>query len=207
MMNWSRDKHVRYSKHIDTEVRRKLNDLQIPSLSCDGRVQLACGSWANVIGHSRAITYLVEKRHDGSALALARPCFEAFVRGSWLMWCSSDDDVLRISSTDDFPFINKMIDAIKITGFGLGGLESIKEKAWDEWCSYTHGGWEQIRGQLSTKGLLSPNYDPGKVECTLFLSDHWYLLTAALLSEAADNISLAKCFYSLYEAYAEFVEI
>ena len=54
---------------------------------------------------------------------------------------------------------------------------------------------------LSARGLLSPNYDPDKVEITLTHSDHWYLLSAALLAEAADNHILAKHFYNLFDQY------
>ena len=204
-MSWNRDKHVQWSKHIDAEAQRKLNGLEIPSLQYDGRAQLAYGSLANVIGHSRAITLLVAKGHDGSALALARPCFEAFVRAIWLRWCATDDKIPQISETEreknDFPPMDRMINQIRGKKIGFDKLESIKRIAWDDWCSHTHGGWQQIRGQLSARGLLSPNYDPDKVEITLTHSDHWYLLSAALLAEAADNHILAKHFYNLFDQY------
>ena len=208
-MSWNRDKHVQWSKHIDAEAQRKLNGLQIPPLQCDGRAQLAYGSLANAIGHSQAITFLVEKGHDGSALALARPCFEAFVRAIWLRWCATDDDILQIgnnaSEKNDFPHMDRMIAQIRKNGTGFDKLESIKDMAWDDWCSHTHGGWQQIRGQLSARGLLSPNYHPDEVERTLIYSDHWYLLSAALLAEAADNHDLAKYFYNLFDEYDESV--
>ena len=208
-MSWGRDKHVQWSKHIDAEVQHKLNGLQIPPLQYDGRAQLAYGSLANVIGHSRAITFLVEKGHDGSALALARPCFEAFVRAIWLRWCATDDDIRQIGNTDseknDFPPMDRMIGRIRKNGIGFDKLESIKEMAWDDWCSHTHGGWQQIRGQLSARGVLSPTYDPDEVELTLIHSDHWCLLSAALLAEAAGNHGLAKYFYNLFDEYDESV--
>ena len=208
--SWNRDKHVLWSKYIDAEVQRKLNGLKASPLSYDKRVQLVCGSLANTIGHSRAITLLIEKGHDGSALALVRPCFEAFVRALWLMWCSTDDGILQIGNTknekNDFPCIYKMINAIKEREIGFGGgLESTKQMALEEWHSYTHGGWKQIRGQLSTEGLLSPNYDPDEVGAALVYSDQWYLLIAALFAEAADDVSLTQDFYALFDKYTEFV--
>ena len=205
---WNRDKHVLWSKYIDAEVQRRLN-LKTSPLSYDRRVQLVCGLFANTIGHSRAITLLIEERHDGSALALVRPCFDAFVRALWLMWCATDDEILEIGPTeneqDDFPPPNKMINAIKKREVGIRELKTIKQMGWVEWNSYTHGGWKQIRGQLSTEGFLSPTYDPDEVGAALVYSDHWYLHIAVLLAEAADNVSLTQDFYALFDKYTEFV--
>ena len=65
-----------------------------------------------------------------SGLALVRPCFEAFVRALWLMWCATDDEIIQIGATenekDDFPPTSKIIEAIKEQGVGFGELDSVK---------------------------------------------------------------------------------
>ena len=201
--SWYREEHVRQSKYIETEVTEKLDGLEIPHLRANEQLQLACGSFTNTIYHSRATTLLVENGYDGSALALARSCFEAFVAGLWLRSCANKDDVLRVGKTGKkpFPHISKMIAAIKAKR-SADGLKQIKELTWDIWNSHTHGGWEQIQGQLSPKGLKQ-NYSAESVSTALMSADYCHLLSAAEIAAAAGTTSLQYHFINRSNAYQQ----
>ena len=201
---WNRNKHVWRSKCIKAEVIRKLEVPMISDLPDNERLQLACGSFANTINHSRAITLLIDTGYDGSALALARPCFEAFVRASWLMHCSTDDEIRQIGKVgrNSFPHLKLMLSAIGTKRTSMGMLGRIKESVWGLWCSYTHGDWEQILGQLSP-GRLEQNYPPETVELVLMSGDFWHLLSAMELATITANIPLRNHFLARFKSYSD----
>ena len=200
---WNREEHVWLSKCIKAEVTRKRKCLKILGVPGNERRELACGSFANSIGHSRAITLLVEAGYDGSALALARPCFDAFHRGLWLMHCATDEEVQKVGKAekDAFPGYKTMMEAIN-TRLPSGSLDRIRQIAGDFWHSYTHGGLEQILGQLSSEGL-EENYPPDSVGNVLMVSDFWHLFSAAELADAADNETLHSQFLARFDSYLD----
>lgn len=50
--------------------------------------------------HAKSIAILIDHKLFGSAYALLRPCIEAYIRGSWLLYCATDDEVTRFTSRD-----------------------------------------------------------------------------------------------------------
>jgi hypothetical protein len=74
-------------------VHGRLDGLKIAQLSVSKRVQLAGACWHVALEHGQAIVMLTEDALHGSALALVRPVFEAYVRGMWLMHCASEKEV------------------------------------------------------------------------------------------------------------------
>lgn len=201
---WNREEHVWLSKCIKAEVTRTRKCLKIPGVPGNERQELACGSFANSIGHSRAITLLVDTRYDGSALALARPCFDAYHRGLWLMHCATDEEVQKVGKDEKnaFPGFKTMTDAINATRLPSGALGHIREIAGTLWHSYTHGGLEQILGQLSPEGL-EENYPLDSVAEVLMSADFWHLFSAAELANAADNATLASQFLARFDSYID----
>ena len=59
------------------------------------RMPILCFDLA--IEHHRAITELQNKNINGSAMALVRPTFEAFIRGLWLRHCANDAQVKQFA--------------------------------------------------------------------------------------------------------------
>jgi hypothetical protein len=64
------------------------------------------------IEHGMAIVVLVGEDLYGSALALVRLQFEAYVRGIWLAQCASDSEVDK-AGRDDFPKIDPIIKSLE----------------------------------------------------------------------------------------------
>ena len=59
------------------------------------RTQVSVAYCRLVIDHHCGIAHLLDLKIHGSAFALARPTFEALVKGLWLFYCADDDHVER----------------------------------------------------------------------------------------------------------------
>ena len=75
------------------------------------------------IEHQKGIHVLVGNNVIGSAFALLRPQFEAYVRGLWYNRCSTEKDLEKFISGNEPPRINDLISSIEETqGFTHGAL-------------------------------------------------------------------------------------
>ena len=193
------ERSLNQSQRIMDDVATKLNVLKVPDLSESKRLQLSCALFKLAIDHSQAIVVLVDKECNSSALALQRPCFEAFTRGMWLKWCATDPEINKVLEKDEFPEMWKLVEKIEANEeFQLEALKCVKEKAWSHWCSLTHGGMGQIVDQWSKNGIGS-NHDPVQIQQALYSANLWYLLSATQLAITAGEESLIQYFQDLVE--------
>lgn len=137
-------------------IHQQLDGRRLQELSTSKRVQLATSCWHVAIEHHQSIVILVAEGQHGSALALIRPAFEAYIRGLWLMHAASDEAVDR-AGRDDFPNdVNQLLREVEASGhLTRGALRSIKNSAWKRLCSLTHTGFRQIGARLTAEGLGS----------------------------------------------------
>ena len=190
------------SLRIMDDVATKISGVIIHDLPEDRRLQIAGALFKLAIDHSQAIVVLVGAGSDcySSALALQRPCFEAFTRGLWVKWCATDPEIIDVVKKDEFPpGIETKIETSEVFSGQLKALKSIKQQFWTLWCSLTHGGMEQIVGQLSTSGIES-NHDPGKIQQALYWASLWQLVSATQLAAAADDEPLVRYFVERLES-------
>lgn len=178
------------SKETAAWVADQLNGLRIPDLSHDMRLQFATACQHLAIEHAQAIVALVDIELYGSALALQRPLFESVVRGVWLRYGATEEQVVD-AGQDRFPPQKEMIENIE-------SLRYLNEHWWKCLCGYTHPGSQQILARLSDTGLRS-NYEHNEVAPALLWSDMVHLLSAVELALAANNESLAKAFLERME--------
>jgi hypothetical protein len=163
--------------------------LVIPSLPTSKRAQLAGGCFHVAIEHGQAIVVLVDERLYGSALAMQRPLFEAYLRGMWLLHAATDAEV-DAAGRDDFPRnINKILDGVTQTG--VPHLAGIKSIWWDRLCSLTHTGFRQIGARLTSTGLAQ-NYREEEIAQALGWADGIGLQTVAALSLLAGDEARAR---------------
>lgn len=90
----------------------------------------------------------------GSALAMLRPMFEAYVRGRWLLYAAADaavDDAGRDKFPRDFGLLLRDLQTVD-TALGPF-LAKMKEANWSALCSFTHTGYLQIGARLTPAGL------------------------------------------------------
>jgi hypothetical protein len=102
------------------------------------------------IEHHSGIITLISMRTYASAFALVRCAFECFVRGAWLHYCASDDDIEAFVEKDIIaPRFGALISAIEERPEFAGKfLSTVKDGAWNAMNGYTHGGVHQVSRRL-----------------------------------------------------------
>ena len=169
----------------------KFGGLRIPQLPNSKRVQLASACWDVTIEHSMAILELVHARLHGSALALVRPMYEAYIRGMWLMYAATVEDIDR-AGRDEFPLNSAIVTALeKSPHFPSNPFSDVNVQSWKRLCSYTHTGYQQIGARLTPQGL-GCNYQDSEILEALLWADMIALAAVAAVAIEAQNDPLAK---------------
>lgn len=110
-----------------------------------------------------AIVVLLEARLPGPALSLARPMFEGYVRGLWLLHYASDAEVASFNNgtCPNFPTLLKAIG----TDAESGGewIQAIKATNMNAFHDLTHGGNEHVKRRI-TAGGIEPGYPEQELE-------------------------------------------
>ena len=169
----------------------KLVGMEIPRLPNSKRLQLASACWHVTIEHSMAIVELVHATLHGSALALIRVMYEPYVRGMWLMYAATDEDIDR-AGRDQFPSNSDIVTALeKSPHFSSQPFSDLKNQSWKRLCSYTHTGYQQIGARLTSQGL-GYDYQDSEILEALLWADTIALTTAAAVAIEAQNDPLAR---------------
>lgn len=136
-----------------------LNGITIEGLGTSKRNLFSAGCWHVAIEHHQGVVALVQDGIWGSALALLRPQFEAYVRGEWLMHAATDADIER-AGRDEFPndFFGRIVRDLEQPGLlkkarGGPALSNIKGEPWQRLCSLTHTGFHQIGARITPEGI------------------------------------------------------
>ena len=143
------NQRLKESERILNWVHSKLDGMKIPQLPDDKRSQLASACWHVAIEHSMAIVVLVHETLHGSALALMRLLFEAYVRGMWLMYAATNEDIDR-AGRDQFPSCLDIVTGLeKSHHFSSRPFSAVKNQSWKRLCSFTHTGYQQIGARIN----------------------------------------------------------
>ena len=176
------------SKAVADAIDRDLNGVILPATDRD---QLSAALLDQVHEHHRAIHLLLQSGLTGSAFSLVRIMFETMVRGIWLKYSATDEEVEKFKADRLEKYLQDIIDQVEAQfGAENGALSKIKEKAWKAMCSYAHGGYFQAVRRL-TEDHITPNYgNEEKIE-VVKLSDFCFLLSAIVSFSMSDRADLA----------------
>ncbi len=107
--------------------------------------------------HTESIIILLKNNKYISTSSLARPLFEALIRGTWLCHKGTEDIANKINE-DSYTFetMNIMCEDIDLS-IGQRHYEIIKDKIWKALNSYTHGG-THLLSRCVTENCISPNF-------------------------------------------------
>ena len=148
--------------------------------------------------HHKSIVLTTREQFYGSAFALIRLQFEAYVRGQWLRYCASDDELATFKERDklDKKFGEIIGDLESHETFDEGVLSNIKVESWRAMNSFTHTGLLQVIRRISTTEIGS-NYPEEEIIGTLDFADSMALLAAlaivnVTIGEEADREALAE---------------
>ena len=189
---------MRRSEDTVLFVVESVNGLKMPELPNSKRMQLSAGCLHVAIEHGQSIVVLAQHKCFGSALALQRPLLETFQRGLWLRHAATNDQV-DAAGSDKFPSKTTMLEELEKT-LQLNGPPYMRGAFWNQMCSYTHGGFQQVGARLTKEGLQS-NYTFDEVKQVLRSSEMVQLAAAAGLATMAANESLAKTFLERLKLY------
>ena len=184
---------------IQREIRRSEATIQWPDRQIDGvetksddRTRLAACCLHMAHEHHKAIVLLVAKSLVGSAFALVRLIFEAYVRGIWLHRCASDREVARFKAEKLKKGFDVLVQEIEeLDGFESGTLSNMKKKSWKAMNSFTHTGFAQAV-RRTTDTTIEPNYDAQEVLEALHFSRAIDFLSAIATADLAENLKLAN---------------
>jgi hypothetical protein len=104
--------------------------------------------------HFAAIRKLIDSSIIGSASALLRPQYEAYIRATWMARCATDDQFDSFCGGRQPPRIDKLIEQIEEAGiYERGVLQSYHDERWDHFCDLTHGGAMQAASRIGDSGI------------------------------------------------------
>lgn len=150
------------------------------------------------IEHHTGIHTLVDQGIYGSAFALFRPQFEAYVRGAWYHFCASEIQVNKFLKGNDPPPINTLITELEAKGgFDAGSLSCMKSQIWNNLNDFTHGGATQVKAR-NTRNGVTQSYKPEHLVGLVTSSSALALLAAVGIAAVIDNDALAA---SLHDEY------
>ncbi len=110
-----------------------------------------------------AIVVLLSARLPGPALSLARPLFEGYVRGHWLLLWASDAEIERFNNgiCPNFPALMKAIGTDAESGGAW--IHANKTANMTAFHDLTHGGSEHVKRRI-TSSAIEPSYPEQELE-------------------------------------------
>lgn len=139
-----------------------------------------------------AILILLDARLFGPALTLARPLFEGYVRGVWLLQFASADEISNFIN-GKCPNIYELLKAIgEDKTSGGAWMHTSKNANLSFFHDLTHGGSEHVKRRL-TQEAVEPNYPEQELEAlVLFGIEVRIRIGAELFSIMKDEIGMEQ---------------
>jgi hypothetical protein len=197
------EKAIEQSRRWMTEVATLVNGTTFETTT---RSRVSVSLQHLCIEHHTGIHTLVDHGVLGSAFALFRPQFEAYVRGAWYQLCAAEDELAGFLRGSQPPRIDTLIDQLERKGaFAEGNLRRMKSETWRNLCDFTHGGAIQVKAR-NTRDEVVRNYKIEHVAGLLTASATLALLAGTAIAAAVDSDSLAvnlqTAYRSIYETAA-----
>ncbi len=147
-------KKLQHARNILSQINNEIDGVEFKTKGERNRVSGAL--FDTVLDHANAIIILIENKLYSSAYALVRPLFEGFVRATWLLNCSTDDEIELLVVKDKFKnSFDDMLECIEAKKDWPKALSKAKKNAWNAMHSYTHGGLHQISRKIKASTIES----------------------------------------------------
>ena len=170
-------------------LRQQIHEKALPASK---RVRVATACFALAQEHHHAIVVLAESRLYGSAFALLRVAFEAYVRGEWSNRCATDLQLDEFAKGEEPPKIRLLLEQVEqLPTFAAGTLSSVKKAHWESMCAYTHSGGLHIQ-RWQTESAVEPNYSAQEVNEVLLFAAVIVSLSAIAVASIANDEKTAN---------------
>jgi len=171
-------------------ISSKLNET---SFNTSVRKRVVAPCFAVALDHFDAVLVLLGRNPKiySSSFALMRLVFESYIRGLWLLYCATDEEIESFSSgTFELPRkIEVMINSIEnVCDFDGKQLSITRSKYWKQLCDYTHTGILQVQ-RWNKYDSIEPSYSDDEVIEVILFTKSYALLAAVSFAEAVLNNS------------------
>jgi len=176
------------------------------SIPTNDRALISACCLEAALEHHRSIVLTSTASYYGTAFALVRLEFEAYVRGVWLHHCATDDQLNMFKRDELQTRFDDLISELESKeAFNVGVLSAIKHASWKAMCSFTHTGFLQVVRRISDTEI-GANYSMDEILETLNFSDSIALLaTVGIVGlSAGDDVERGKLAERLIERMKEF---
>jgi hypothetical protein len=175
----------------------------------DLRYELAFHSGLLSMEHATAAMLLMQNDLPAPAITLLRPQYESLVRGIWLMFAATENQVEKLAMPlteetakrgDDLPMLSDMLKQLEkaeqTPKHLVVQLKSYKDIAWKALNSYAHGGMHPLSRYVM-------GYPPKLVRDSLCNSNGIMMMAAQLLCIVTGNPDNQAQWRRLVDQYAE----
>ena len=191
---------IRESEQLIQWLDGKIDGLKIKS---EDRFRVAAGCLDMVLEHQKAIVLLTANNLFGSAAALVRSIFESYVRGCWLFYCATDNQIEKFKNEKLDMKLYQFIEGLeKHEAFSGGTLTHVKKTSYTAMNSFTHSGFFQVV-RRNTGSTIEPNYADEELIDALETADSFAILTTRAIADMSDNQNLALEVYEKGKKYFE----
>lgn len=168
---------------------RFIGNLKVKS---SGRNRVAAALFHLAIEHQASILLLTKSKYYGSAFALFRSLFEAYIRGFWFHHCATEKELTDFLGKDSLPTIDQLITSIENLPISKSGsLSNLKGKLWKNLCSFAHGGYAQVSWRMS-ESEIGIVFEDTQVISLLNFVNALALETMLALSVLTENEALSQ---------------
>ncbi len=154
--------------------------------------RLACACFGVVQEHHEAVVLLLKSDLNGSAFALLRSQYESCIRGLWLAYCATDQQLDRFAKGAEPPKFGELLANIESApAFNQNLLSQIKAHSWSSMCAYTHTGSLQVQ-RWNTPDAIEPNYSDAEIAEVEKFANACALLSASGIASLVNDETLPK---------------
>lgn len=169
------------TKAMALDLEKALDSLSIPK---EDSCLIPALFYSVTIEHHRSIIELVERKLIGSAAALMRSLFEAYVKGLWFSKCGNENDFKKLRADKFEKTFKTLVEEIEaVQGVGIG---HVKDEYWKSMNSLTHSGLFQLGHRMSENAIVSNFSDEFAVDTLRFASNYGFLASSKLAEIARD---------------------
>jgi len=149
--------------------------------------------------HGKAICTLFEKHLDASGFSMIRIQFDTFIRGAWLLHCSTESELKYFHEKDGIKLnFGEMVKAVEHSRDWPEQLSEIKARSWRYLNSYTHGGQFQVSRRFDGK-TIQAHHDAVQIDEAVRFSALLTFLGFCEMIEIANSTESDKYPMELYE--------
>lgn len=192
------DLHLTFAKKFCKWQNDTINNVDVPK---NERIFICCGLIELALDHEEAIILLLEAQLFGSAFALIRPLFEAYVRSVWLLRVATEEQLQQFKKGAIDQSLGNMISGIeKIPGYDVGALSQIKKQHWNLMNDFTHGGISQASSRYTSTDI-SPRYPHKDI---IGVINFVFRIGALLMVEVASIVNIDNYYDNIENAIESF---